>query len=197
MIAPLQPTADSCLVARINSHEFLLDERDGKGLGDNSTAVAKTLYHIDLNGATDISDKKGSANLLPFAVMKTSFLDLVAALMAAGVDPKDIPAKLEGLAFGPDIMVGNELEHTLFVTNDSDFLGTTTDSNHDCVASPPGSRRSSRSDSPEWTGHRATSRSSRCVSGRRQGGSSEPQTRNRSKMTAEAVTMIRPSQLSQ
>jgi len=130
MIAPLQPTADSCLVARINSHEFLLDERDGKGLGDNSTAVAKTLYHIDLNGATDISDKKGSANLLPFAVMKTSFLDLVAALMAAGVDPKDIPAKLEGLAFGPDIMVGNELEHTLFVTNDNDFLGTTTDSNH-------------------------------------------------------------------
>ena len=50
--------------------------------------------------------------------------------MAAGIDPKDIPAKLEGLAFGPDIMVGNELEHTLFVTNDNDFLGTTTDSNH-------------------------------------------------------------------
>ncbi len=52
---------------------------DGKGLGDNSAAVAKTLYHIDLSGATDISDKKGSANLLPFAVTKTSFLDLVAA----------------------------------------------------------------------------------------------------------------------
>jgi len=117
-------------ILAINSHEFMLDERDGKGLGDNSTAVAKTLYKIDLNGATDVSDKSGESTLAPFAVPKTKFLDLVAALTAAGINAKDIPAKLEGLAFGPDLMVGNELEHTLFITNDNDFLGTITDTNH-------------------------------------------------------------------
>ncbi len=117
-------------IVAINDHEFLLDERDGKGLGDNSTAAAKALYRISLTGATDVSNISGSTNLAPFAVQKTLFLDVVAALSANGIDPKNIPAKLEGVAFGPDVVVGGQLEHTLFITNDNDFLGTITDSNH-------------------------------------------------------------------
>jgi hypothetical protein len=57
-------------------------------------------------------------------------LDIVAALTARGIDAKDIPAKIEGLAFGPDIMVGGVLKHTLVVANDNDFLSTITDTNH-------------------------------------------------------------------
>ena len=117
-------------ILAINSHEFLLDERDGKGQGDNSKAVAKALYRVDLAGATDVSGISGSKNLAPFAVSKTLFLDLVAVLTAAGIDPLNIPAKLEGVAFGPDLTVGGVLERTLFVTNDNDFVGTVADSSH-------------------------------------------------------------------
>ena len=55
---------------------------------------------------------------------------MVATLTAHGSSAKDIPAKLEGLAFGPDLFVDGEIEHTLWVSNDNDFLGTVTDSNH-------------------------------------------------------------------
>ncbi len=32
-----------------------------------------------------------------------------------------MPSKIEGLAFGPDILTGSGLEHTLFIANDNDF----------------------------------------------------------------------------
>jgi hypothetical protein len=41
----------------------LVDERDGKGLGDNSTAVFKKIFHIDLSGAADVSALSGEAAL--------------------------------------------------------------------------------------------------------------------------------------
>lgn len=37
-------------ITAINDHEFLVLERDGKGLGDGSNAVVKTLFKIDLAG---------------------------------------------------------------------------------------------------------------------------------------------------
>ncbi|MEO8936120.1 MAG: esterase-like activity of phytase family protein [Burkholderiaceae bacterium] len=37
-------------ITTLNDHEFTVDERDGKGLRDSSTAVVKTLFKIDLNG---------------------------------------------------------------------------------------------------------------------------------------------------
>ena len=33
-----------------------------------------------------------------------------------------MPAKIEGLAFGQDVTVDGEVEHTLYVSNDNDFL---------------------------------------------------------------------------
>jgi hypothetical protein len=33
-----------------------------------------------------------------------------------------VPAKIEGLAFGQDVTVGGQVEHTLYVSNDNDFL---------------------------------------------------------------------------
>jgi len=117
-------------IVAINDHEFLVDERDGKGLGDNSTAVVKQLYHIDLNGAQDVSGLSGAANLAGKAVSKTLFLDIVAMLTAHGISNQDIPAKLEGVAFGQDIVIGGITKHTLYVANDNDFTATVTDTNH-------------------------------------------------------------------
>ncbi len=125
---PKYPTISD--VVAINDHELLVDERDGKGLGDDSTAVFKQINHIDLTGGADVSAVSGEANLAPFAVAKTLFLDIVAMLNAHGIASTDIPAKLEGLAFGPDIRVGKVTKHTLWLANDNDFVGAIVDSNH-------------------------------------------------------------------
>jgi hypothetical protein len=125
---PKYPTVSE--IVAINDHEFLVDERDGKGLGDNSIAAFKRIYKIDLAGAQDISDLTGAANLAGSAVSKSLFIDLVAALNAIGIASQDIPAKIEGLAFGPDIQIQGVNKHTLFVANDNDFLGTIIDSRH-------------------------------------------------------------------
>ena len=125
---PKYPTISD--IVAINDHEFLVDERDGKGLGDGSTAVFKKLFRIDLAGAQDVSLFAGAAVLAPAAVGKTLFLDIVAVLNAHGIGSNDIPAKLEGIAFGPDVDLNGVTRHTLFVANDNDFVGTVTDSLH-------------------------------------------------------------------
>src|SRR5262249_26437804 len=106
-------------ILAINDHEFLVDERDSKGLGDDSTAVVKKLYRIDLDGAAEVGAISGNANLTPSAVPKTLFLDVVSVLNANGFASFDIPAKLEGIAFGQDVVIGGETRHTLFLANDN------------------------------------------------------------------------------
>jgi DNA-binding beta-propeller fold protein YncE len=116
-------------ILAINNHEFLVDERDGKGQGDGSAAAVKQLFRIDLAGAVDITQMAGSANLAPLAVPKTLFLDLVKILTANGIGAIHIPAKIEGITFGPDVSVTGAIKHTLFVANDNDFTATTQDKN--------------------------------------------------------------------
>lgn len=107
-------------ILAINDHEFLVDERDGSGLGNGDAAAVKKLYKIDLNGATEISTPTiGPGTPL---VAKTLFLDVLATLNANGVSSDKVPAKLEGVAFGPDIVVDNVTKHTLFIACDNDFL---------------------------------------------------------------------------
>ena len=55
---------------------------------------------------------------------KTLFLDLVKVLNANGIESDQIPAKIEGTAFGQDVQVGEHLRHTLFIANDNDFLSS-------------------------------------------------------------------------
>ena len=126
---------NSSEILAINDHEFLVLERDGKGLGDGSNASVKRIYKIDLNGATEIgalnngNGISGESALLPYAVSKSLFLDLKSALNAAGVSDVNIPAKLEGMALGEDIIEGSTLYHTLYVANDNDFLPDTAGDN--------------------------------------------------------------------
>jgi hypothetical protein len=108
-------------IVAINDHQFLIDERDGKGLGDGSAAVAKQLFEIDLSGATDITNLNGDA-AKNAAVTKSLVLDLVKAFNDNGIISTQIPAKIEGLAFGQDVLLNGVLEHTLFVANDNDFV---------------------------------------------------------------------------
>ena len=117
-------------IVAVNEHELLVDERDGKGRGDDSSAAYKKLYRVDLDGAEDVSGLEGEAMLAPKAVAKTLFLDLVATLEAHGIAATEIPAKIEGLAFGPDLYVDGKIEHTLWISNDNDFIGTVVDTTH-------------------------------------------------------------------
>lgn len=109
-------------IVAVNDHEFLVDERDGKGLGDGSNAKVKKLYEIDLSGATDITNLSGQA-AADAAVNKTQFLDIVSELKTElGLSAAQIPSKIEGTAFGQDVMLNGVLTHTLYVSNDNDFV---------------------------------------------------------------------------
>jgi hypothetical protein len=121
-LADKSKTYNSSELLALNEHELLVLERDGKGLGDNSVAVVKRIYKLDLAGAMDVSGLSGAAALAPHAVPKTLFLDIVSKLTQAGITTDLIPAKLEGMAFGDDIVVDGVTRHTLYVTNDNDYL---------------------------------------------------------------------------
>lgn len=109
-------------IVTLNNHEFLVDERDGKGLGDGSKAKIKQLFKIDLKDATDISDMDGTT-AATHAVPKTLFVDLVKVFTANGFTTDQIPAKIEGTAFGSDVRLADgSTAHTLWIANDNDFL---------------------------------------------------------------------------
>ena len=110
----------------LNATEFLVDERDGKGLGDGTGAVAKQVFKISLAGATDVSAMNGT-QAAAAAVGKTLFLDLVNLLNGSpnSIAKNQIPAKIEGMTIGQDILVGSVLKHTLIFVNDNDFVSGT------------------------------------------------------------------------
>jgi hypothetical protein len=119
-------------ILAINNHEFLLDERDGRGRGgasdgSSNNARVKQLFKIDLEGAHDVSDEDG-LTAASHAVTKTLFLNLVTELTNNGIAANRIPAKIEGIAFGPDVRVDNRTRlHTLWISNDNDYLFQTAD----------------------------------------------------------------------
>ena len=132
-------------ILAINNHEFLVDERDGKGREANgippglSTKAkanqSKILYKIDLDGAFDISNSDGltaAANAVP----KTPFLDVAGALIASGIPADQVPSKIEGLAFGPDVKDGTTTLHTLWIANDNDFIQQVLDSSGNLILNP-------------------------------------------------------------
>ena len=122
-------------IVALNNHEFLVDERDGNGRANANNAVVKQLFKIDLDGAADISEMDGRTAAM-HAVNKTLFLDLVQLLTKNGISAAQIPAKIEGVAFGPDVKQGKSTLHTLWIANDNDFLQTVPDANGNQIANP-------------------------------------------------------------
>ena len=113
---------NSSEILALNDHEFWVLERDGKGLGDGSAAKVKQIWSVNLSGTTDVSNLSGQATLLAAAPSKTLVLDIKSALNAAGFADAAVPAKIEGMAFGEDIVDGGQTYHTLYIANDNDFV---------------------------------------------------------------------------
>jgi len=105
----------------INDHEFLVDERDNRSNLQTppQAPTRKTIYKVDLAGATDVSGIDSlPAGALPAGVVpvtKTLFIDLLDP--AFNLAPT-IAEKIEGLAWGPDLEDGR---HVLYVTSDNDL----------------------------------------------------------------------------
>jgi len=117
-------------ILALNNHELIVDERDGHGRANGDDAIHKQLFKIDLGNAVDISGMDATAVLASnAAVPKTLFLDIVQVLTANGIAAGNIPAKIEGISFGPDVKQGETLLHTIWVANDNDFLETVADAN--------------------------------------------------------------------
>jgi len=112
----------------INDHQFLVLERDNRSwLSDAPQApTRKTIYKIDLSGATDVTGKTLPATgALPAGVVKVDkklFINLLDPDFGLqNNDAKAIAEKLEGLAWGPDLSDGR---HQLFVISDNDLSRT-------------------------------------------------------------------------
>ncbi len=122
-------------ILALNNHEFLVDERDGHGRADGSNAVVKQIFKIDLAGATDVGQMDGKT-AAGNEVKKVLFADLVLSLTNAGMSAGEIPAKIEGISFGPDLKGGRTVIHTLWVANDNDFLAEVPDANGNMIPNP-------------------------------------------------------------
>jgi hypothetical protein len=116
-------------ILALNDHQFLVDERDGKGFEGGGSASYKMLNLIDIQ-APGVADVSGNASFLtnsPAAVAlhKVPFLDIVAVIKAHGLDPSvDLPAKLEGITFGQDVSLNGAPKHSLYLSSDNDFLAS-------------------------------------------------------------------------
>jgi hypothetical protein len=108
-------------ILAINDHEFLVVERDNRSnlQSPPQAPTRKTIYKINLTGATDVSGIASlPAGALPAGVVpvsKTLFIDLL--------DPDfnltaTIPEKIEALAWGPDLPDGR---HVLYIVSDNDL----------------------------------------------------------------------------
>jgi hypothetical protein len=114
----------------INDHEFLVLERDNRGVGIDDPAgltpvSTKRIYRIDIAGASDVKNVSlAGTNSLPAGIVpvrKTLFLDLVTELKAAEAA---VPDKMEGLAIGPRLADGS---YALIAATDNDFSVTQKD----------------------------------------------------------------------
>jgi hypothetical protein len=99
--------------------------------------VVKQLFKIDLNAASDISNMDANAVLANNAsVGKSLFLDIVDLFTKSGIAAANIPAKIEGISFGPDVKQGKINVHTLWIANDNDFLTTVPDTQGNQIPNP-------------------------------------------------------------
>jgi hypothetical protein len=110
------PHLDLNELLAVNDHEFLMIERDEKA---GEQAKIKRIVKIDIAGASDVSGVESlPATGLPGGVKpvaRSTFLDML--LPKYGLNDERLPAKIEGLAFGPDLP---DKTHTLFITSDND-----------------------------------------------------------------------------
>lgn len=122
----------SAIIA-LNDDEFLILERDNRGLGVEDVVGAnpvasKRVYKISLTGATDVSSiSLAGTNSLPADVVPVSkstspFIDVAELLKAGGLV---IPEKFEGITIGPKL---NDGSYAIILGTDNDYSVTQTGS---------------------------------------------------------------------
>lgn len=116
-------------ILAVNDHQFLVDERDGKGFEGGGSASYKVLNLVDIKapGVADVSSNTSFLTNSPAAVAlhKVPFLNIVSVIKAHGLDPSvDLPSKLEGITFGQDVSMDGATKHTLYLSSDNDFLAS-------------------------------------------------------------------------
>lgn len=123
----------SALVA-LNDHEFLVLERNNRGLGVDGTLGSgtadwnKKVFRIDLTGATDVSDvdlDAPGAVFTPVTKNTTPWLDLAASATLADLSLAALggvsPEKWEGLTVGPRL---NDGSYLVLAGTDNDYSVT-------------------------------------------------------------------------
>jgi len=117
-------------ITAINEHEFLVIERDNRGIGVDDPAGAsvvgsKRIYKIDGTGATDITNKAlpadgnlADASITPVTKDPSVFIDLDAETVLPNNKRVE---KWEGMAIGPRLKNG---AHLILTGNDNDFSVT-------------------------------------------------------------------------
>ena len=121
----------SAIVA-LNDHEFLVIERDNRGIGVDDPAGAnvvgtKRVYRIDITGATDISHEDlpdsgdlAAAAIVPVTKKSEVFIDFTKNSQLPNGKQAE---KWEGLTIGPRLLGGR---HVILAGTDSDFSVTQT-----------------------------------------------------------------------
>ena len=111
-------------ILAVNDHEFLVLERDNRSNLQTppQAPTRKTIYKIDLSGATDVSGIAG----LPAGALPAGVVPVSKSLFINLLDPEynlapTIAEKIEGLAWGPDAADGR---HLLYVISDNDLNPT-------------------------------------------------------------------------
>jgi hypothetical protein len=129
-------------ILALNDHEFLILERENRGVGGDNPSGAdpilsasglKRVYRVDISGATDVRNISliGTNGLTTPAVAgnpdppitivpaaKIPFIDLRGEILAAGLP---LPEKIEGITFGPQL---NNGRYAFIVGTDNDFSVT-------------------------------------------------------------------------
>src|SRR5215813_13653304 len=107
-------------ILAINDHEFLVIERDNRSNLQTppQAPTRKTIYKIDLTGATDVSE----VDVLPAGALPANIVPVQKTLFINLLDPSynlvaTIPEKIEGLAWGPDLPDGR---HLFYVISDNE-----------------------------------------------------------------------------
>jgi hypothetical protein len=120
----------SALVA-INDHEFLVLERNNRGLGVDANLASpnKKVFRIDLTGATDVTGVNLATapvgSWTPVTKLATPWLDLAATATLADPSLAKLggvsPEKWEGLTVGPRLSDGSYL---VLAGTDNDYSAT-------------------------------------------------------------------------
>jgi hypothetical protein len=119
----------SAIIA-VNQHEFLVLERDNRGIGVDDPAGAnvvgsKRVFRIDVRGATDVSQLALPVGDLPPEITPVAKSALLIDLSANTLLPNGKQAeKWEGIAIGPCVGEG----YVIIAGNDNDYSVTQTGS---------------------------------------------------------------------